>query len=115
MIRRIFGPTAAACVAAALAMAAAPGTARGEPVLPDFSAATFEPGAAIDNPYFPLAPNTRYRYTGLRMKASVPARKSSSRRGLSDGGISTMGAPPVSRDPSLRIGMTTGYVSPRCR
>ncbi len=31
-------------------------------VLPDFSAATFVPGAAIDNTYFPLTPNQILSY-----------------------------------------------------
>ena len=31
-------------------------------VLPDFSAATFVPGAAIDNPYFPLTRNNILSY-----------------------------------------------------
>lgn len=38
------------------------GTSRAATVLPDFSAATFTPGAAIDNPYFPLVPGTVNRY-----------------------------------------------------
>jgi len=36
------------------------------PVLPDFSAATFIPGAPIDNPYLPLMPGTLYTYVGQR-------------------------------------------------
>jgi Ca2+-binding RTX toxin-like protein len=32
--------------------------------LPDFDAATFEPNAPIDNPYFPLKPGTIYVYEG---------------------------------------------------
>jgi len=36
------------------------------PVLPDFSAATFIPGAPIDNPYFPLVPGTLRTYVGQR-------------------------------------------------
>jgi hypothetical protein len=42
----------------------APGTARAEPVLPDFGEATFDPGAAIDNTYFPQVPGTVRRYRG---------------------------------------------------
>jgi hypothetical protein len=34
------------------------------PVLPDFGAARFEPGAPIDNPLFPLVPGTVYSYGG---------------------------------------------------
>ena len=34
------------------------------PFVPDFSAATFIPGAAIDNPYFPLLNASTYRYVG---------------------------------------------------
>jgi hypothetical protein len=33
-------------------------------ILPDFAAATFEPGAAIDNPYFPLEPGKIYSHGG---------------------------------------------------
>lgn len=36
--------------------------AHAEPVIPDFSAATFVPGAPINNPYFPLVPGTVFRY-----------------------------------------------------
>ena len=38
------------------------GTTRAAPVLPDFAPINFEPGAPIDNPYFPLTPGTRMRY-----------------------------------------------------
>ncbi len=34
------------------------------PVLPDFGAARFEPGAPIDNPYFPLIPGTIFSSLG---------------------------------------------------
>ena len=34
------------------------------PVLPDFGAARFEPGAAIDNPYFPVTPGVVRSYEG---------------------------------------------------
>jgi hypothetical protein len=41
-------------------LALAPSGGRADPVLPDFSAADFEPGAAVDNPLFPLLdPRTR--------------------------------------------------------
>ena len=50
--------------AALLTAALCPGVARAEPVLPDFSAATFVPGAPIDNTYFPLVPGTTFRYEG---------------------------------------------------
>ena len=36
------------------------------PVLPEFSPSNFAPNAAIDNPYFPLRPGTRYRASGTR-------------------------------------------------
>jgi len=36
------------------------------PVLPDFSAATFVPGAPINNPYLPLIPGTLYTSVGQR-------------------------------------------------
>jgi hypothetical protein len=35
------------------------------PTLASFSAGDFVPGAAIDNPYFPLVPGTLHRYEGL--------------------------------------------------
>lgn len=40
------------------------------PVLPDFSAATFIPGAPINNPFFPLVPGTLYTYVGQRQEDS---------------------------------------------
>jgi hypothetical protein len=41
------------------------------PVLPDFAAATFVPGAPINNPFFPLAPGTVYTYVGQRTQDST--------------------------------------------
>jgi hypothetical protein len=41
------------------------------PVLPDFTAATFVPGAPINNPFFPLAPGTVYTYEGQRKQDSA--------------------------------------------
>lgn len=46
-------------VTATFLLLAAPGASLAVPVLPDFSAAAFLPGAAIDNPWFPLGPGTR--------------------------------------------------------
>lgn len=48
---------------AALALVSflAPG-AGAAPVLPEFSASNFAPGAAIDNRYYPLTPGTTYHY-----------------------------------------------------
>ena len=49
----------------AIAVLAAAGIgpiAFGETVIPDFDAAVFTPGDPIDNPYFPLAPLTVFRY-----------------------------------------------------
>jgi hypothetical protein len=46
--------------------------ARGATVLPDFSAATFTPGAAIDNPYFPLVPGTVRRYEANLLDPDEP-------------------------------------------
>lgn len=37
------------------------------PFLPDFDAATFIPGAAIDNPFFPLTPGTVLSYSGTKV------------------------------------------------
>jgi hypothetical protein len=42
-------------------------------VLPDFSQATFVPGAPIDNPYFPLTPGTVYRYSADVVDPDDPA------------------------------------------
>jgi len=42
-------------------------------VLPDFSQATFVPGAPIDNAYFPLAPGTTYRYSATVVDPEDPA------------------------------------------
>ena len=41
---------------------AAPGLAEAVPFLPDFAAATFAPGAAVDHPYLPLVPGTFREY-----------------------------------------------------
>jgi hypothetical protein len=38
-----------------------------DPILPDFGAATFIPGAPIDNPYLPLVPGTFYKYRGEKL------------------------------------------------
>jgi hypothetical protein len=46
-------------IPAALLIVSAPFTAFAVPVLPDFSSARFAPGAAIDNPWFPLGPGAR--------------------------------------------------------
>jgi hypothetical protein len=62
----------AAFAAAALVPGWGPEAARAEPVLPDFSAATFEAGQPIDNPFFPLTPNTRYRYSGIEFDDEDP-------------------------------------------
>ncbi|MGH7213810.1 MAG: hypothetical protein ACREIT_03485, partial [Tepidisphaeraceae bacterium] len=50
---------ATACVAWVVSPVAA------APTLPDFSLATFVPGAAVDNPYFPLVPGTTRTYTAI--------------------------------------------------
>lgn len=49
-------------IAAAVAALAIPGAAGAAVVLPDFSAATFLPGAPITNVYFPLVPGTSASY-----------------------------------------------------
>jgi hypothetical protein len=54
---------AAAAVVMLLGVAAFPRGAAGGPVLPDFSPSNFAPGATIDNPYLPLTPGTRLRYS----------------------------------------------------
>ena len=59
MTRRSFDRSAMLSACAALAIC---GATYAEPVIPDFSAATFVPGAPIDNPYYPLVPGTVRRY-----------------------------------------------------
>lgn len=49
-----------AAAACSTILAAAP--ARAVPFLPDFALATFVPGAAVDNPYFPLVPGAHRVY-----------------------------------------------------
>ena len=62
MLKR-FPPARAAILVLVLIMSAANcEVGRAATVQPDFSAATFVPGAAIDNPYFPLPPGTVRRY-----------------------------------------------------
>lgn len=50
----------------ALCLAWASGEAGAMPVLPDFSAATFLPGAAVDNTYFPLLGGPERTYRGQK-------------------------------------------------
>ncbi|MCP5364636.1 MAG: hypothetical protein H6905_05325 [Hyphomicrobiales bacterium] len=40
-------------------------------ILPDFSAAQFEPGAPVDNPYFPLPPGTIYSHGGSKVDSET--------------------------------------------
>lgn len=70
------------CVPAAL-MLAAPGVALAVPALPQFSAATFLPGAAIDNPWFPLGPGSR---SALSASAVIDGEAVEERTELSFGG-----------------------------
>jgi hypothetical protein len=44
----------------------APGSAHSTPILPDFSAATFVPGAPVDNPYFPLIDSKTRVFVGQK-------------------------------------------------
>jgi len=60
MSNRSFTPCAMASAFVTVALWGS--VARAEPVVPDFSAATFVPGAPIDNRYFPLVPGTVFRY-----------------------------------------------------
>src|SRR5687768_10093383 len=62
MQRRLHQPSAAIFALALFAAMAVCDVATAATVLPDFSAATFVPGAPIDNPYFPLPPGTVRRY-----------------------------------------------------
>ncbi len=50
----------------AIGLAFVPGRAYSAPFLPDFSAATFTPGAPVDNPYFPLLDNLTRVFSGQR-------------------------------------------------
>ena len=54
----------------------APGNGRAAPFLPDFTTATFVPGAPITNPYFPLADRKTRVFTGVRNEngETVPQR-----------------------------------------
>jgi len=54
------------CVVVLVVLCGMAGTPRavGAPVLPDFGAATFVPGAPIDNPRRPWVPDTLYTYEG---------------------------------------------------
>jgi len=52
------------CCLVAVAVLSLLSVASAGPALPDFGAATFTPGAPIDNPYFPLIPGTTYTYRG---------------------------------------------------
>ncbi len=56
--------TATPAIPAALAALALAAPAAAAPVSPDFDAAVFEPGAAIDNPYFPVRPDAVSAYEG---------------------------------------------------
>jgi hypothetical protein len=49
------------------------GVSTAAPFLPDFSSATFVPGAPINNPFFPLVPGTVYSYVGQRQQDSGTA------------------------------------------
>jgi hypothetical protein len=53
------------------ASAGGPGSRPAPPTCPSFSATTFHKPTRIDNPYFPLAPGTRFTYTGTVKKAPV--------------------------------------------
>jgi hypothetical protein len=58
-------PALSASIAAAVVTAACllqPSRSGAEPIVPDFSPGNFEPGAPIDNPYFPLVPGTIFEY-----------------------------------------------------
>ncbi len=54
-------------------LASGAGVSFAAPVLPDFDAATFIPGAPINNPFFPLVPGTVYTYVGQRQQDSTTA------------------------------------------
>src|SRR5688500_16541397 len=50
--------------ASVLAVTLGCAAARADALVPDFAAATFNPGAPIDNTYFPLVPGTVFTYAG---------------------------------------------------
>lgn len=59
-------PRATALLVAMLGLAAAlAGRAEAAPDLPDFASASFVPGAAVNNPYFPLLDTMTRVYTGI--------------------------------------------------
>ncbi|MEO6435043.1 MAG: hypothetical protein ABIP55_04685, partial [Tepidisphaeraceae bacterium] len=60
-------------VATLAAIAMLPPTLQAATVLPDFSQATFTPGASIDNPYFPLVPGTTLHYSATVIDPEDPA------------------------------------------
>src|SRR3954464_4722660 len=64
MQRGLLCTNASVGLAAAIMAVLRPMPAQAGPVLPDFSAANFTPGAPIDNPYFPLSPGTTFRAAG---------------------------------------------------
>jgi hypothetical protein len=51
----------------AFSMSVPGGQAIAAPNLPDFGAATFQPGQPVDNPYFPLTPGLKRIYAGERI------------------------------------------------
>ena len=59
MPRRSFAASLAVSIAVCLLQ---PAPSAAAPVVPEFDAGNFEPGAPIDNTYFPLVPGTVYRY-----------------------------------------------------
>lgn len=60
-----------------------PGATLAAPILPDFGSATFLPGTAIDNPYFPLRPGPAKALNGRGVEDGEPV---SERTELSFGG-----------------------------
>jgi hypothetical protein len=52
--------------AVAVALSVVPVSVRGAPILPDFGAATFVPGASINNPYFPVLDRRTRVFEGQR-------------------------------------------------
>src|SRR5262249_10891143 len=68
---------------AAISLLAAAPSALADPFLPDFSAATFLPGAPIDNPYFPLIPGAVRDYSGVNNEGDQPVVETDETRVLS--------------------------------
>src|SRR5688500_9804522 len=64
--RRVAGAATLTAIAVAALLTWAPEKALADPLLPNFSAATFVPGTPIDNPYFPIIDGRTRVYVGQK-------------------------------------------------